>query len=164
MNWFALLLILESALVAGIDNAPREAGVYMLRGDAEWVELEPAPVAGARTRGLEMFIETGGYTRFFVDIAFAGEKAAWRTTDRSPRFFFRGPFSPADLLIVRLTPRGGAPPWPDLAGIGLGDEQSGLSPRRPCPAPDVGPGRRILPCHSRGSALPRRIPSGRGRR
>ncbi|MDI9613579.1 MAG: hypothetical protein QM330_11140 [Acidobacteriota bacterium] len=107
MNWFALLLILESALVAGIDNAPREAGVYMLRGDAEWVELEPAPVAGARTRGLEMFIETGGYTRFFVDIAFAGEKAAWRTTDRSPRFFFRGPFSPADLLIVRLTPRGG---------------------------------------------------------
>lgn len=106
MNWFALLLMLESALVAGLDNAPPEAGVYVLRGDAEWVALEPAPVAETRTRGLKMFIETGGYTRLFVDIAFAGEKAARRITDRSPRFFFRGPFSPADLLIVRLTPQG----------------------------------------------------------
>ena len=106
MNWFALLLILESALVAGIDNAPRKQGstcsAVMRNGSNSNPPRSPGPVPG-----LEMFIETGGYTRFFVDIAFAGEKAAWRTTDRSPRFFFRGPFSPADLLIVRLTPRGG---------------------------------------------------------
>ncbi|MBN2337281.1 MAG: hypothetical protein JXP48_01975 [Acidobacteria bacterium] len=107
MRWFALLLLLGSALAAGLEKAPAEEGVYLLRGDAEWVKLEPAPVAGTRIRGLETFIESGGYTRFFVDTALEGAKAARRTTDRLPRFFCRGPFSPADILIVRLTPQGG---------------------------------------------------------
>lgn len=107
MRWFLLLLLLGSAPAAGLEKAPADEGVYVLRGGTEWVELEPAPVAGTRIRGLETFIESGGYTRFFVDTELEGAKAARRTTDRFPRFFCRGPFSPADLLIVRLTLQGG---------------------------------------------------------
>jgi hypothetical protein len=104
MSYFAVaLLLLQVAKAAVMSGLPETPGVYYRQDDAHWVRLQPAPIADMKTSGIDLFIETGGYTNFGVSIVCRGARAALRIPMAKPTFFVREVGSSKDVILIRMT-------------------------------------------------------------
>jgi len=80
-----LLLLFQVDTSAFLPVSDKPGGVWLF-SDGVWVPLPPAPVAETKTKGLDSYIYTGGYTNLDMDVSFAGSKAVLRISDRKPVF------------------------------------------------------------------------------
>jgi len=101
------LLLLQIAKTAPMPELPSTPGVYYRQGDATWVRLQVAPIAEMKTRGMDLFIETGGFTNLGMRIVCRGAKASLRISVSKPTFFVRETASSKDLMLVRFTQKKG---------------------------------------------------------
>jgi hypothetical protein len=104
MNWLGILLLLvpQAAKPAAIPDMPAASGVYYRQSDTRWIRLPPAPIAEVNTRGMRLFIETGGYTSLGRNIVCRGAKAKVRISAPKPIFYVREAGSSEDLMLIRL--------------------------------------------------------------
>ena len=104
MSYFALFIFLfqmsQPAIVTDLPNSP---GVYYRQADKNWIALQKAPVSRTKTKGLDLFAETGGYTNLGVDVVCEGAKASTRIPAPKPRFYVRGLEPSEDVTLVRLS-------------------------------------------------------------
>jgi hypothetical protein len=98
-----LLFLLQSSKPAVLPEVPASSGVYYQQNGASWISLQPASMDKMKTKGMELFIETGGYTNLGTSIVCPGAKAALRITVAKPRFFVRAAGSSKDAMLIRLT-------------------------------------------------------------
>jgi hypothetical protein len=104
---FLMLVLFAVHLCHASDSSvPEGSGVFYLHKhghqDAEWIMLDPAAVEENRSRGLENYLRTGGYTHLRMSVAYKGATSPVSITASKPTFFIRDVASPDDLLIVRL--------------------------------------------------------------
>jgi hypothetical protein len=106
------VIVLFSALSAGAqtgvpskdaEEPPAGTGVYFRSESGEWTKLLKATTYDAKTRGLERFVETDGYSYLNTTAAFDGASSPFQIEIRKPKFFIRGMAKPKDALIVMLT-------------------------------------------------------------
>jgi hypothetical protein len=100
---FLLLLLLQAANAA--PAIPASPGVYFRSGDSQWVKIESASLADTRTKGLELFLETGGLYSPDMTIIYQGARAPMQLTVLRPTLYVRGIGSPSDAIMVQLTRR-----------------------------------------------------------
>jgi hypothetical protein len=104
MIWLnVLLLIFVQAAVASAPDIPEKSGVYFRQNSAGWTSLQPAVVSDSKTKGMGLFVYSGGYTNFDVDITCPGARASTRISMPKPVFYARGVGSAKDAMIIRLT-------------------------------------------------------------
>jgi hypothetical protein len=104
MSLISLLLLLFQATEPAAKAAfPASSGVYYRQNEANWVGLHPAPVAEMKIKGMELFVETGGYSNLGMRIECRGAKAVLRVPIPRPTFFVREVGSSKDVMLVRLT-------------------------------------------------------------
>jgi hypothetical protein len=97
-----ILLLVQSVSSGAIPNAPESPGVYVSHGNAAWMKLQPAHALESKTKGLDVYIETGGYTNLNMSVTYRGAKAALRIAATKPIFFVRGIESAKDFSVIRL--------------------------------------------------------------
>ena len=104
MNWLSVLLLflLQATKSATMPDMPPNPGVYYRQNNANWISLRPALIAEMKIRGMELFIETGGYTNLGMSIVCRGAKASLRILIPRPTFFVREVGSSKDAILVRL--------------------------------------------------------------
>lgn len=98
--WIFLLQITQSVPAPDIPDSP---GVYYRQENGKWVSLPNATVAKTTTKGLGLFVETGGYTNLETDVVCRGAKAVTRVTGPRPTFFIRKVGSSGDVALIQLT-------------------------------------------------------------
>jgi hypothetical protein len=98
MNWICALFFLLQTIL----HVPATPGVYYRLNDTKWVSLQPAPIDEMKVRGMELFVETGGYTNVGLNVVCLGAKASMRISVPKPIFFVRGTGSAKDVILVRL--------------------------------------------------------------
>jgi hypothetical protein len=105
MNRLILLLFLlvQYAKPAGLSDFPTASGVYYRQGDAMWIPLQPASMGKMTTKGMELFVETGGYNNLGMSLVCRGAKAVLRIPAPKPTFFVRASGSPQDAMLIRLS-------------------------------------------------------------
>lgn len=102
-----LLLMLQTAVPtpqASVEGMPAGDGVYYRKG-ADWIRLRPASISDMETKGLENFVDTGGYTDFTMKISLQGPRASLRLRDQRPVFYVRGVYAAQNAkgaLLLRL--------------------------------------------------------------
>jgi hypothetical protein len=96
---FLLLQAVQTATVANIPDSP---GVYYLQNDGKWASLAVAPIAKTNTKGLALFVETGGYTNLETEVICPGARAAKRFSVSSPTFFVRGIGAAVDAELIEF--------------------------------------------------------------
>jgi hypothetical protein len=102
-GWSLLLvLLLQSAGHSDMPEFPADPGVYYLGSAASWVKLQPASIDTIKTKGMELFIETGGYTSLGMNVTCSGGKAALRINVLKPTFYVRASGASKDAMLVRL--------------------------------------------------------------
>jgi hypothetical protein len=89
-----LILLLQSPNPSDVPNIPTASGVYYRQGGAMWIQLQPASMDKMKTKGMELFVETGGYTDLGISLVCRGAKAALRIPDSKPTFFLRAAGAP----------------------------------------------------------------------
>ncbi|MCL2877549.1 MAG: hypothetical protein FWF13_02075 [Acidobacteria bacterium] len=96
------LLFLFQADMPAFSAAPGESGAWLFR-DGAWSPMSTAAVSEVKTRGLDNYIYTDGYTNLDMDVSFAGPRAALRVSARRPVFIATRPegddYEP---ILVRL--------------------------------------------------------------
>lgn len=97
-----LLFLLQQAVPALMPDRPVAPGVYFKLSDTQWISMKPAPVVGGNTRGLGVYVDSGGYTNLDMHVTYRGAKASLRIARHAPSFFVRESGSAADLMLVRL--------------------------------------------------------------
>lgn len=118
-----LLLLLQPASPApqlSLAGMPAGDGVYYRKGankdadkgadkGAEWIRVRPASILEMKTKGLENFVDTGGYTDFTMDISLRGARASLRVRDERPVFYVRGvdAKNAKNALLLRLEQKKG---------------------------------------------------------
>ncbi len=107
MNYlgFLLLLLMQAAKPAPAPDIPASAGVYLRSGDSQWTRIEPASLADTRTKGLELFLQTGGFYNPDMTIVYRGARAPLQIPVSRPTFYVRGIGSARDVIIVQVTSR-----------------------------------------------------------
>jgi len=120
------LLLLQIAKTAAVPEMPSTPGVYYRQGDATWVPLQPAPIAEMKTRGMELFIESGGFTNLGMSIVCRGAKASLRISVPKPTFFIREAASPKDLMLVRLAQKKGTRTFQTSSASATVENKEGL--------------------------------------
>jgi hypothetical protein len=106
MNCLILLLLLLQAISpVPAPDAPDSPGVYYRQNDKTWVNLPKAPIAETKTKGIGLFVETGGYTNLGTDVVCLGAKATTRVLGPRPTFYVRDLGPSGDVLLIRLTDR-----------------------------------------------------------
>jgi hypothetical protein len=98
-----LFILLQSSNPAEMPDLPAASGVYYRMGGAKWVSLQPATIEKMNPKGMELFIETGGYTNLGMSMVCRGSKAAMRITASKPIFFVRGVGSSEDAMLIKLS-------------------------------------------------------------
>ena len=101
--YVVLALLLQNATPELIQNLPPAPGAYYLRNDTGWVRLTKAPIADIKSKDLDMFVMTGGYIDFEIQIECSGAAAETRFAFPRPVFFIRGSGSLKDLMLIRLS-------------------------------------------------------------
>jgi hypothetical protein len=104
----SIFLLLQSSKPAGMPEIPEASGIYYLQNDVHWIRLQPASIEKMKTKGLEQFVETGGYTNLGMNIICRGAKAALRLTVAQPIFFVRAAGSSKDAMLIRLAQKNDA--------------------------------------------------------
>ena len=104
MFWLSvLLLVFAQAESAPALSVPEKSGVYFRQNNADWINLQPAVVSNSKTKGLELFVYTGGYTNLGLDITCPGARSSTRISVAAPTFYVRGIGSAQDAMLIRLT-------------------------------------------------------------
>ena len=98
----AVLLLMQTARPEPPAGMPAGPGVYYRLNSGGWMSLKPAVVADMTAKGLELFVDTGGYTSLGAEGVFKGAKSAARIPERRPVFYVRGTVSPDDAMVIRL--------------------------------------------------------------
>lgn len=98
-----LLLFLQQAKPTPPSGMPVGDGVYCRQSDGSWTRLQPVSMAGTKTKGMESFIDTAGYTNLSMTAAYKGAHAPIQISATRPDFFVRGVGSPNDAMILQLT-------------------------------------------------------------
>jgi hypothetical protein len=98
----ALTLLFSQQADSPIADLPPAPGIYF-RDNAQFRELTAAVLSGMKTKGMEQFIQTGGYMPFQTDFACNNSRAAFRITSSKPVFYVRAVGSPTDAMILRFT-------------------------------------------------------------
>ncbi len=81
---------------------PAGTGVYCRLNSGGWMSLNPAAMADVTAKGLELFVDTGGYTSLGTQGVLENPRSAARIPERRPTFYVRGAVSPDDAMIIRL--------------------------------------------------------------
>lgn len=106
MNYLTFLFLLLQVGISAQDlKPPADRGVYMQEGD-KWVGI-PKASAESKTKGLGLFIETGGYTNLGTDGILTGTKSATRTKTSRPTFYVRETGNPKNVALIQLVKKGG---------------------------------------------------------
>jgi hypothetical protein len=118
MNRWSLLLILllQSPKPAELQNIPTASGVYYRQGSAMWIQIQPVSIDKMKTKGMALFVETGGYTSLGKSLVCRGAKAALRIPVSKPTFFVRAAGAPE-----AGAPEAGAPEAGALAAVSSKD-------------------------------------------
>jgi hypothetical protein len=104
MIWLnVLLLIFAQAASTAAPSVPEKSGVYFRQDNADWVSLQPAPVSDSKSKGMGLFVYSGGFTNLDIDVTCAGAKASIRMPVPKPAFYVRGVGSAKDAMLIRLT-------------------------------------------------------------
>jgi hypothetical protein len=99
------LLLLQAVQTATAPKVPESPGVYYLQDNVKWRSLAVAPIAKTTTKGLTLFVETGGYTNLDTDVICPGAKAATRFLVPRPTLYVRKVGIPGNAMLIRLTPK-----------------------------------------------------------
>jgi hypothetical protein len=97
-----LLLFFQLTNLATAPDLPSKAGVYYRQNDGKWLNLKAALVAGAKTKGLGLYIETDGITGLQTEFDCQGAHASTQILLSKPVFYIRGIGSPSDAALVRF--------------------------------------------------------------
>ena len=97
-----LLLLLQSVQSGPPRDMPAEPGVYYRQEDGGWVKLNPAVVAQMRHEGVELFVDTGGYTNLGMKGMLQPSRAAARISASRPTLYVRGVGAPGDVVLIQL--------------------------------------------------------------
>jgi hypothetical protein len=97
-----LFLFLQVAQTATAPGIPAPPGVYYLQDYGKWASLAVAPIAKTTTKGLDLFVETGGYTNLETDVICQGARAATRFLVSRPAFYVRGIASANDAALIEF--------------------------------------------------------------
>jgi hypothetical protein len=100
-----VLLLMQAASPGGIADAPESSGAYVQQHNASWIKLEPAPIVASKTKGLDAYVYTDGYTNLNVQVVYRGAKAPMRLAVPKPLFFIRQIGSARDIVVIRLSSR-----------------------------------------------------------
>jgi hypothetical protein len=83
------ILVLFLMQAAGTPNVPEAPGVYVNQNNAAWTNLQPAKVIKGKTKGLDAYLMTEGYTNLNISVVYHGAKAPLRIASSKPVFFVR---------------------------------------------------------------------------
>jgi hypothetical protein len=106
MFWLNVLLLVIAQTAGAsmpVPAVPEKPGVYFHQNNADWVSLQPIVITDSKSKGMGLFIYSGGYTNFGVDITCSGAKASMRIPIPKPTFYSRGVGSAKDTMLIRLT-------------------------------------------------------------
>jgi hypothetical protein len=81
---------------------PADAGVYYRQDDGAWTKLSPARIAEVNAEGVEMFIDTGGYTNLGMRGSLKAARSSFRISTPRPTLYVRGVGSPGDAILIQL--------------------------------------------------------------
>jgi hypothetical protein len=98
--WLLLLPAVQTVTAPKIPDSP---GVYYMQNNGNWRALTVAAGAKTTTRGLDLFVETGGYTNLETDVVCPGARAETRISNPRPTFYARGVGTPANAILIELT-------------------------------------------------------------
>ena len=84
-------------------DVPEAPGVYFLKGESAWVRLQPAVTSDANAKGLQLFVDTGGYTDLGINVVCPGSRASIRMFVPKPVLYVRAVGSAKDAMLIRLT-------------------------------------------------------------
>jgi hypothetical protein len=104
-----IFLLLQSSKPVGIPEKPEASGIYYLQNGAHWIRLQHASIDKMKTKGMDLFVETGGYTNLGMDTIYRGAKAALRLSIAKPTFFVRAAHAPEAGAPEAGAPEAGAP-------------------------------------------------------
>lgn len=103
MNWLIFLFLLQVVKAPLLPDMPTTPGVFYKPTDTDWIKLPPAAIVEMKIKGMDMFIQTGGYTNLKMSIVCRGARAPMRISIPNPAFYIREAGSIKDVMIIRLT-------------------------------------------------------------
>ena len=95
-------LLFQAAQAVQPPGMPEAPGVYLRQGDSGWNCLRPAVDSNANATGIQLFVDTGGYTDLGQSVTLSGSRASTRVPFPKPVFYVRAVGSAKDAAIVRL--------------------------------------------------------------
>jgi hypothetical protein len=98
-----LCLLTQTAQPAPPSDLPAAPGVYHRQDGARWAVIEPAVIADTKTKGMDLFLETGGFYSPDLTVIYQGAQAPTPIPETRPVFYVRGIGSAKDAVIVLLT-------------------------------------------------------------
>jgi hypothetical protein len=103
MNCFVfLLLLLQVAQSGPPPGLPSSPGVYFRQNEKNWIPLQKTVFSKTTTKGLELFLETGGYSNLGMTVVCPGAKASTRISTPKPAFYIREAGPSTDVMFIRL--------------------------------------------------------------
>jgi hypothetical protein len=106
MNLFfsvLLLLLLQTSKPGEISDIPTDSGVYYRQNTAQWIRLQPARIDKMKTKGMDLFLASGGDIGLGTNVVYSGAIATLRIPVSKPIFFVRAVGSSKDAILVRMT-------------------------------------------------------------
>jgi hypothetical protein len=104
MIWLGALILFFVQVSENIPapDVPEASGVYYRQNETNWVFLQPAAVSNAKTKGMDFFVYSGGYTDMAMTITCPGARASVRIALQNPTLYVRGIGLAKDAMLVRL--------------------------------------------------------------
>jgi len=96
-------LLTQAAQPAPPPDLPAAPGVYHRQDGARWAMIAPAVIADTKTKGMSLFLETGGFYNPDLTVIYRGTRAPTQIPETRPVFYVRAVGSAKDAVIVRLT-------------------------------------------------------------
>jgi hypothetical protein len=97
------LLLFQATQTATAPKIPDSPGVYYMQDNGKWGTLTAASGAKTTTKGLDLFVETGGYTNLETDVVCQGARANTRISIPRPTFYVRGVGAAGNAILVEFT-------------------------------------------------------------
>jgi hypothetical protein len=93
----------QAASPGRVPDVPETPGVYFQQADSGWIRLQAAATSNANTRGVQLFVDTGGYTNMGMSVTCPGARALLRIIAPKPTLYIRAIGSEKDAMLIRLT-------------------------------------------------------------
>lgn len=98
-----LVLLAQITESTRLPAVPAPPGVYYLQDGSTWMKLQSAVVSDADAKGMDLFVDTGGFTDFGMHVACRGPRASLRILLEKPTFYAREICPVKDAMLIRLT-------------------------------------------------------------